>query len=91
MSVSDRRLRSGRLSLYVEPRDLWVGAFVGPSATYVCPLPGLVLRWARGRRARPGRLAPMPPPPSEGGAPVIDYGYELRGRLAAEQDRLAAS
>lgn len=39
-----------RLSLYLEPRDAWVGVYVGPDAIYVCPLPFVVIRW---RRARP--------------------------------------
>jgi hypothetical protein len=41
------RLRAGRLSLYLEPRDAWVGLYVAPGAFYVCPLPFVVLRWAR--------------------------------------------
>ena len=50
-TVSDRRIRVGRLSVYVEPRDVWVGAFIGESAVYVCPLPLLVFKWDRnGRR-----------------------------------------
>lgn len=40
-----RRLHLGRLSIYLEPRDVWVGVFVGPDAVYVCPLPLLVFRW----------------------------------------------
>lgn len=39
--------RPGRLSVYVELRDLWVGAFVASTAVYVCPLPCLVIRWQR--------------------------------------------
>jgi hypothetical protein len=42
-----RRLRVGRLAIYVEPRDAWVGAYVAPDAIYVCPLPFLVWRWTR--------------------------------------------
>lgn len=47
MSVSARRLRFGRLQVYVQPRDIWVGTYVDPKAFYVCPLPMLVLRWDR--------------------------------------------
>jgi hypothetical protein len=36
-----------RLSVYLEPRDLWVGAYIAPHAVYVCPVPMLVLRWSR--------------------------------------------
>jgi hypothetical protein len=36
-----------RLRIYIEPRDLWVGAYVAPHAVYVCPLPTLVIRWSR--------------------------------------------
>lgn len=46
--MNRRRLRFGRLSVYVEPRDLWVGVYVAPAALYVCPLPLLVLKWNRG-------------------------------------------
>lgn len=46
-----RRARLGRLSVYLEPRDLWVGAYVAPDAVYVCPLPVLVFRWLRGSAA----------------------------------------
>lgn len=48
-----RRLRLGRLAIYVEPRDIWVGVYVAAAgvgesgAIYVCPLPMLVLRWSR--------------------------------------------
>ncbi len=49
MMLSQRRLRFGRLQLYVEPRDVWVGVFVDRKAVYVCLLPCLVMRWARNR------------------------------------------
>lgn len=42
-----RRARFGRLAVYLEPRDLWVGAYVAVDAVYVCPLPMLVFRWDR--------------------------------------------
>ncbi|GAA0853280.1 hypothetical protein ACFQVD_26810 [Streptosporangium amethystogenes subsp. fukuiense] len=45
--MADRRLRIGRLSIYVEPRDIWVGVYVAPAAIYVCPLPLLVVKWDR--------------------------------------------
>lgn len=35
----------GRLSVYWEPRDLWVGVYVARDAVYVCPVPTVVLRW----------------------------------------------
>ncbi len=47
MNIAARRARIGRFQLYVEPRDLWVGVFVGPDAVYICPLPCLVLRMTR--------------------------------------------
>jgi hypothetical protein len=44
-----KRLKAGRrLAVYVEPRDVWVGAYVAADAVYVCPLPLLVFRWTRG-------------------------------------------
>lgn len=39
---------SGRLAVLFEPRDLWVGVYVGRSAVFVCPLPCLVIRWRKG-------------------------------------------
>jgi hypothetical protein len=42
-----RRLTIGRVQIYAEPRDLWVGVFVAPGAVYVCPIPCLVIRWQR--------------------------------------------
>jgi hypothetical protein len=46
-----RRITIGRLSIYFEPRDVWAGVFVAPAAVYVCPIPCLVLRWARNQPA----------------------------------------
>jgi len=42
-----RRITIGRLAMYVEPRDAWVGSYIGPDAVYFCPLPFFVVRWAR--------------------------------------------
>ena len=42
--LSDHRLRFGRVSLYVEWRDLWMGVYIAPTATYICPLPTLVIK-----------------------------------------------
>lgn len=47
--MSARRIGVGRLSVYIEPRDLWVGAYVAEHAVYVCPLPLIVFRWTRGK------------------------------------------
>lgn len=38
------RYPDGRIQLYIEWRDLWVGAFVKPGALYVVVLPTVVLR-----------------------------------------------
>lgn len=40
-------LKFGRLSIYFEPRDVWVGLYVHPYALYVCPLPCIVIKWER--------------------------------------------
>jgi len=40
-----------RLRIYIEPRDAWIGVYVSEKAVYVCPVPFLVIRFAR--RARP--------------------------------------
>jgi hypothetical protein len=42
--LSDRRLRLGRISAYVEWRDIWMGVYIAPSAVYVCALPTLVIK-----------------------------------------------
>jgi hypothetical protein len=44
-----KRLRLGRrVQLYIEPRDVWMGVYIAPDAVYVCPLPLVVVRVARG-------------------------------------------
>lgn len=47
MGVRDLRLKLGRLQIYIEPRDVWVGVYVAPNAVYVLLVPFLVLRWTR--------------------------------------------
>jgi hypothetical protein len=42
-----RLLTAGRIQVYIEPRDTWVGAYSAPEAVYVCLLPMLVIRWSR--------------------------------------------
>lgn len=37
----------GRVTVYIEPRDIWVGVYVSEDSVYVCPLPLLVIRWRR--------------------------------------------
>lgn len=49
------RMRWRRVSVYVEPRDLWIGVYIARQAVYVCPLPTLVLKWTRSMP--PGRDA----------------------------------
>lgn len=44
-----RRLHGGRLSIYVEPRDVWIGVYIAPDAVYVCPVPLLVIKWERAK------------------------------------------
>ncbi len=58
-ALSDRRLRLGRIQVYIEPRDAWVGVYLAPTALYVCALPFVVLRWQRD------------PPSSERGAEQV--------------------
>jgi hypothetical protein len=42
----------GRVEIYLEPRDIWVGVYVAEDAVYVCPLPMMVIRVSRGRKGR---------------------------------------
>lgn len=59
MTISDHRLRCGRLSVYIEPRDLWVGLFRDPPrAWYVVPFPTLVVKWTRQATATPSSTEP---------------------------------
>lgn len=44
--VNDLR---GRVEIYPEPRDAWVGVYVATDAVYVCLIPFLVVRISRGR------------------------------------------
>jgi hypothetical protein len=37
----------GAVTIYLEPRDIWVGAFVSIHSVYVCPLPCLVIKFDR--------------------------------------------
>jgi hypothetical protein len=47
VTTTSRRLRLGRVQFYIDPRDAWIGVYVDPKAIYVCPLPFVVVRWAR--------------------------------------------
>lgn len=41
----------GRVEIYLEPRDIWIGVYVAQKGpVYICPLPCLVFRFSRGRR-----------------------------------------
>jgi len=41
------RASEGRVRVYFEPRDWWIGLYIGPEAWYICVLPTLVLRIPR--------------------------------------------
>lgn len=45
--MAEHRITLGRLAIYIEPRDIWIGAFVARAAFYVCPLPLVVFKWTR--------------------------------------------
>ena len=38
------------MKVYIDTNDWWVGYYRGPNHHYVCPLPTVVVRWARHRR-----------------------------------------
>jgi hypothetical protein len=48
--LTTRLLRWGRLSLVLEPRDIWIGLYVGSDAIYLTLIPCLPIRWARKER-----------------------------------------
>ena len=35
------------MRIYFEPKDIWVGVYVGPDAVYICQLPMLVIKLPR--------------------------------------------
>lgn len=41
------RLFRGRILIYPEPRDIWIGAYVSDDHLFVCLLPMLVIRISR--------------------------------------------
>lgn len=47
--TATRLFSIGRLSLVLEPRDLWVGVRWPPGSVYVCLIPCLPIRWERKR------------------------------------------
>lgn len=49
--------RHGRLSLVLEPRDLWIGAYIAHGAVYVILVPCLPLKWERRPRALRGTVS----------------------------------
>lgn len=48
-----------RFKIYLEWRDIWIGAYIASDAVYVCPLPCVVLRFRR--KPKPCRPIPCPP------------------------------
>lgn len=45
------------MKVYFDKRDMWVGLYrdIDTGIRYACPLPCLVVRWRKRRRASPGR------------------------------------
>ncbi len=37
----------GRLRIYAQPRDWWIGVYIADDAVYVCPIPTMCWRWQR--------------------------------------------
>lgn len=35
------------MSIYIDRADWWIGYYRGPNHHYVCPVPTVVIRWAR--------------------------------------------
>lgn len=94
-----RRLHAGRWQIYIEPRDLWIGAYVAEQAVYVCPVPLVVIRIDR--PILPARIIQPPKGPGRWQTWVVQPGRDDRlcGRyrtrinallVAAIQNRLAA-
>ena len=52
--VPDKRmywvLWLGKVSIYIDSADWWIGYYRGDTNHYACPLPTLVIRWRRARR-----------------------------------------
>lgn len=76
--TSDQPAGWRRLSVYLEPRDWWIGVYVAPGAVFVCPLPMLVFRWQRRTRLRPW--------PRLSDEKYREYSAELERRLVGDLD-----
>lgn len=50
--MNRRRFQRGPVSVYLEPYDLWIGAYIANDAIYICLLPCIVIRIARQPRQR---------------------------------------
>jgi hypothetical protein len=50
-NLKTRLWQCGRVSLWFEPRDLWLGYFHGEAASYIVIIPMLPVRIARGRNS----------------------------------------
>lgn len=50
------------VSVGIEPADWWIGYYRGDSHHYVCPLPCIVIRWARAADLPVGALTDQPDP-----------------------------
>jgi hypothetical protein len=51
--LKTRLLQRGRVSLWFEPRDLWIFYFHGPDAGYICLIPMFPVRIEWRPRAEP--------------------------------------
>jgi hypothetical protein len=58
--ISDHRLTFGRLQVYIDSDDQWLGRYRAAKAWYYCPVPCLVFRWTR--RIDVDQVAPSGPP-----------------------------
>jgi hypothetical protein len=81
--LSDRRLRRGRLAVYLEPRDIWIGVYRGPDAVYVLPLPFVVFKWTH--------TAGRQPATTEGGRNAQRRAIAKAYRTAASRVQFMAS
>lgn len=70
------------MKVYFEPRDWWIGYYRGDSHHYVCPVPTLVIRWAR-RTSGPGWWVVTGPTPVAGECrcPIDRWGFHDFGCL----------
>jgi hypothetical protein len=68
------------MKVYRDPNDWWIGYYRGPNHHYVCPLPTVVIRWSRFRKALCGDVL---------GVDELETCYRKRGHEGSHESDMA--